>query len=218
MSNESLYTRHKPSFSAKLAAAAPEGFDAFVNFNRQIFQETALTVKVKELIAVAVAHITGCPYCIDGHVGKAKGQQASFEEIFEAIAVAAAVSAHSAFYNAVNALNAYEGGKGEELYARSNLDRLGELEEVNEELYTAFSAFQHTALKAGLVGDKEKYIIAVAAAHVTGNAYSIELFTSAAKQRGLTLEELAETLLVAAALKAGAAMAHRVNALEAFDR
>lgn len=218
MSNESLYTRHAPSFSAQLFALAPEAFKAFGEFNQETFKEGALSVKTKELIAIAVAHITGCPYCIEAHVGKVKPLNASFEEVFEAAAVAAAVSAHSTFFNAANAWNAYEGSAGDELYARSNLELVERLEEVNEGQATAFLEYLHKSLQAEQISAKEKLLIAVGSAHVTGSAYSIEIFTKQAKEAGATLKEVTETILVAAALKAGSAIAHRVNALEAFNR
>jgi len=59
-----------------------------------------LPEKTKQLIAVAVAHVTQCPYCIKGHTSQAQRKGASPEEIMEAIWVAAemragAASAHS---------------------------------------------------------------------------------------------------------------------------
>ena len=70
-------------------------------------KESILSVKEKELIAVAVAHTTGCPYCIDIHTKGAKGANATKEEIAESIMVATALKAGSALAHSVNALNAY---------------------------------------------------------------------------------------------------------------
>ncbi|CQR55618.1 carboxymuconolactone decarboxylase family protein [Paenibacillus riograndensis] len=218
MSSESLYVRHTPSFGAKLFPFAPEGFKAFGAFNTEALAAGALSVKTKELIAVAVSHITGCPYCIEAHVGKSKAEQTSFEEIFEAAAVAAAVKAHSAFHNAANALKSYEGSQEPDLFPRSNLELAGKLESVNEEIFNSFQAYIHTSLKAGRISEKDKLLIAVGSAIVEGSAYSIEAFTIRAKAAGMTVEELAETTLVATVLKAGSAMAHRVNAYQAFER
>ena len=46
---------------------APEINDAFENFSRTVFKAGALPEKAKQLIAVAAAHTTQCPYCIAGH-------------------------------------------------------------------------------------------------------------------------------------------------------
>ncbi len=73
-------------------------FQAFRNFNSQIFEkESALPRKVKELIAVAVAHTTQCPYCIESHVKAAQKAGATKQEIAEAIFVTAALRAGGAF-------------------------------------------------------------------------------------------------------------------------
>ena len=45
----------------ELAPAIHEAFDAF---SKQVFADGALPGKTKQLIAVAVAHVTQCPYCI----------------------------------------------------------------------------------------------------------------------------------------------------------
>lgn len=215
---ESLYVRHSPSFSAKIFGYAPEGFKSFGEFNKQALAAGALSVKTKELIAVAVSHITGCPYCIEAHVGKSKAEQTSFEEIFESVTVAAAVKAHSAFFNGANALKAYAGSQDADLYPLSNIELAEKLEDANEALYNGFHEFVHISLRSGRIAEKEKLLIAVGASLAEGNAYSIEIFTRKAKEAGITIEELAETTLVATVLKAGSAMAHRVNALQAFER
>ena len=49
---------------------APEPMAAFDALNAAVFKDGALTVKVKELIAVAVAVTTQCPYCIEEGEGR----------------------------------------------------------------------------------------------------------------------------------------------------
>jgi alkylhydroperoxidase/carboxymuconolactone decarboxylase family protein YurZ len=46
---------------------APQNEHAFKAFSQQVFADGALLARTKELIAVAVAHVTQCPYCIRGH-------------------------------------------------------------------------------------------------------------------------------------------------------
>jgi len=48
-------------------ALAPDTEKAFQAFSQQVFADGALPAKTKQLIAVAVAHVTQCPYCIRGH-------------------------------------------------------------------------------------------------------------------------------------------------------
>ena len=46
---------------------SPDAEAAFQNFSQTVFADGALPAKVKQTIAVAVAHVTQCPYCIKGH-------------------------------------------------------------------------------------------------------------------------------------------------------
>ncbi|MCI0702675.1 MAG: carboxymuconolactone decarboxylase family protein [Planctomycetia bacterium] len=83
---------------------APEPMAAFHALNDAVFKEGALSVKVKELIAVAVAVTTQCPYCIDVHVKKAKAAGATEAELTEATLVAAALKAGGAVTHGTHAI------------------------------------------------------------------------------------------------------------------
>lgn len=78
---------------AYLASLKKDYLDSFAAFNSKVFEEGAISKKNKELIAIACAHITHCPYCIDGHVRRAKEMGCTDEEIAEAIFVATAMAA-----------------------------------------------------------------------------------------------------------------------------
>jgi AhpD family alkylhydroperoxidase len=70
-----------------------------------VFAQGALPTKTKQLIAVAVAHVTQCPYCIRGHTAAAMRHGATAEEIMEAIWVAAEMRAGGAYAHSVLALD-----------------------------------------------------------------------------------------------------------------
>ena len=82
-------------------ALAPEADEAFKAFTKTVFAEGALDTRTKQLIAVAVAHVTQCPWCIEGHVKAARREGASAEQIMEAIWVAAEMRAGAAFAHSV---------------------------------------------------------------------------------------------------------------------
>src|SRR5512146_1101682 len=101
-----------PPLSRELAekrrALAPETEKAFQDFSRQVVADGALPAKTKQLIAVAVAHVTQCPYCIRGHTKAALRHGATREEIIEAIWVAAEMRAGGAYAHSIVALTAME--------------------------------------------------------------------------------------------------------------
>ena len=87
---------------------APEIEGAFREFGQRVFADGALPADTKELIAVAVAHVTQCPYCIRGHTLAARRRGATTEEIMEAIWVAAEMRAGAAFAHSTIALEALQ--------------------------------------------------------------------------------------------------------------
>ena len=87
---------------------APEADDAFRAFSKAVFAEGALDARTKQIIAVAVAHVTQCPWCIEGHVKAAQRAGATPKQIIEAIWVAAEMRAGAAFAHSVKALDLME--------------------------------------------------------------------------------------------------------------
>src|SRR5256886_15120431 len=79
---------------------------AFRAFSQHAFADGALPSKTKQLIAVAVAHITQCPYCIRGHTELAEQKGATEQELMEAIWVAAEMRAGAAYAHSVLAIDA----------------------------------------------------------------------------------------------------------------
>jgi AhpD family alkylhydroperoxidase len=84
---------------------APKPAEAFKAFSQSVFAEGAIGTKTKQLIAVAVAHVTQCPYCIRGHTKAAMQHGATPEEIMEAIWVAAEMRAGAAYAHSALALD-----------------------------------------------------------------------------------------------------------------
>jgi AhpD family alkylhydroperoxidase len=84
---------------------APKPAEAFKAFGQSVFADGALPAKRKQLIAVAVAHVTQCPYCIRAHTRSATQHGATAEEIMEAIWVAAEMRAGGAYAHSAVALD-----------------------------------------------------------------------------------------------------------------
>jgi AhpD family alkylhydroperoxidase len=87
---------------------APNIQAAFEAFSKSVFADGALPAKTKQLIAVAVAHVTQCPYCIRGHTAAAMRHGATPQEIMEAIWVAAEMRAGGAYAHSAISLTALD--------------------------------------------------------------------------------------------------------------
>lgn len=101
----SLYPDATPEIGKKRESLATETLHAWRAFSRQVFTDGALPAKTKDLIAVAVAHVTQCPYCIRAHTRSARQKGATEEEIMEAIWVAAEMRAGAAIAHSALAID-----------------------------------------------------------------------------------------------------------------
>jgi AhpD family alkylhydroperoxidase len=107
-----ILPRMTPDLAAIRTKLAPQIHDAFTAFSGQVFADGALPAKAKQLLAVGIAHVTQCPYCIRGHTKAALRHGATSEEIMEAIWVAAEMRAGGAYAHSVVALDAIEKTNG----------------------------------------------------------------------------------------------------------
>lgn len=100
------------------------------------------------------------------------------------------------------------------MYDMKNLSKMSRLGELAPEAFAAFVAFDEAVVRHGVVPLKYKELIAVAVALTTQCPYCVEIHQKKARKAGATEQELAETTLVAAALRAGGAVTHGTHALE----
>jgi AhpD family alkylhydroperoxidase len=101
-----MYHPITPEAAARRKELAPTAHEAFETFSRAVFADGARPQQTKQLIAVAVAHVTQCPYCIKGHTRLARRHGASPEQIMEAVWVAAEMRAGGAYAHSTLALDA----------------------------------------------------------------------------------------------------------------
>ena len=102
--DQHMYPDVSKELAQKRRELAPEIYAAFRTFGQKVFADGALPSKTKQLIAVAVAHVTQCPYCIRGHTELAVKHGATEQEVMEAIWVAAEMRAGGAYAHANLAL------------------------------------------------------------------------------------------------------------------
>src|SRR5258707_15863706 len=110
---EEIYPPQTRKLADQPQRLAPNPAEAFKAFSQSVFADGALPAKTKQLIAVAVAHVTQCPYCIRGHTKAAMQHGATPEEIMEAIWVAAEMRAGGAYAHSAIALDTITHLQGE---------------------------------------------------------------------------------------------------------
>ena len=99
------------------------------------------------------------------------------------------------------------------MYKKENMAKLRSMDSLSPQVMKAFWAFDKAALADGAIPAKYKELIAVAVALTTQCPYCIDIHSGNARKAGATDTELVEVAMVAAALRAGAAVAHATHTL-----
>ncbi|MCI4667809.1 MAG: arsenosugar biosynthesis-associated peroxidase-like protein [Bacteroidia bacterium] len=82
--------------------------DKFFDYYGTVFQEGALSAREKSLIALAVAHVVKCPYCIDAYTKDGLQRGITKEEMMEAVHAGAAIESGATLVHAVQMMNKYD--------------------------------------------------------------------------------------------------------------
>jgi AhpD family alkylhydroperoxidase len=99
------------------------------------------------------------------------------------------------------------------MYHKDNLTRLKKMDELAPELMKTFWAFDKAAVADGAIPAKYKELIAIGVALTTQCPYCIDIHSGNARKAGATDAEITEAAMVAASLRAGAAVTHATHAL-----
>jgi AhpD family alkylhydroperoxidase len=99
------------------------------------------------------------------------------------------------------------------VYEMKTLEKLGLLEANAPEATKAFWAFDRAAVAPGAIPGKYKELTALAVALTTQCPHCIDIHAKGARKAEVSEQEIAEVVLIAAALRAGGAITHGTHAL-----
>lgn len=100
------------------------------------------------------------------------------------------------------------------MHSMEKLNRLSMIGQLSPDAMATFRAYDKAALADGAIPKKYKELMAIAVALTTQCVYCIEVHRQQALKAGVTEQELAETVHVAAALRAGGAITHGTHLFE----
>ena len=86
---------------------SPELGKKFFDYYNSVFEEGALSAREKSLIALAVAHVVKCPYCIDAYTKDGLQKGITKEEMMEAVHAGAAIESGATLVHGVQMINKY---------------------------------------------------------------------------------------------------------------
>lgn len=106
-----------------------------------------------------------------------------------------------------------------EYHEHSDLSLLAELRKLDPSGFEGFVALDKTVGRTdGAIPQKYRELIALGVALTTQCPYCLDVHSANAKKAGATRQEVAETVHIAAALRAGAAETHGLLALKLYDK
>jgi AhpD family alkylhydroperoxidase len=181
---------------AEVAKRIRQAYGYYRSFSNEAFTGNALTLSEKEIIAVAVAHSTKCIYCIRFHTKKAKQAGVSVEELLEAATITGAVEA-------------------------SNTVRLYRDQLQKEHAFTSYNAknleYLDPAQQSADLSKRLRLLIIIAVTHAIATTSLQQQALEQALAENISEAEIEAAILVTAALKAGGAVSHSAELIDAYN-
>lgn len=223
--SDSIYKTNISGDIKQFKDIEPELYDAWMDYHNTVFQDGALSRKIKELTGVALAHITSCPYCIRGRVTNAKKQGATDNEVVEAIyvglrfAMGAPYAYSSIAFEAIDALDNNVPLTEGHFFKKDISHEIGHFREASGEISGKFADLNKKIFADGALSKSIKRgVIGLACAHATKCPYCIRGCVKDAKTDGISEQQMAETINVAMTMTAGSCYAHSSIAMEALSK
>lgn len=181
---------------AEVAKRIRQAYGYYRSFSNEAFTGDTLTLAEKEIIAVAVAHSTKCIYCIRFHTKKAKQAGVTVEELLEAVTITGAVEAS-------NTVRFYRDGlQKQNAFANYNAKNLEYLDPAQQ--------------SAGL-SKRLRLLIIIAVTHAIAATTIQQQVLEQAIAENISEAEIEAAILVTAALKAGGAVSHSAELIDAYN-
>lgn len=199
--------------------------DSWKALHDTVFEDGALSKKEKELIAVAGAHITRCPYCIRGRVISAKRAGSSDAEVVEAIYVGMRMAmgapyAHSSIaFETINKLEAGESITEGSFFSKNIGKEIGQFKGTIGPITAPFEHFHNAVYEDGALSKTfKRAVMGLALGHMTRCPWCIRGCTKDAIDFGVSKEQIGEAISVGMIMAAGACYAHTGVAMEALQK
>jgi alkylhydroperoxidase/carboxymuconolactone decarboxylase family protein len=103
-------------------------------------------------------------------------------------------------------------------YLSEDLARFSDMAKTNPHLFDLFMKWYSATMEPGALDAKTKKLIALAVAFAIQEPYCIDSYSSACSDAGVTPEEMAEAVNVAAVIRGGGTVAHWVQASNTMTR
>ncbi len=103
-------------------------------------------------------------------------------------------------------------------YLSEDLSRFGDMGRTVPQQHDLFMKWYGKVMERGTLDERTKKLIALAVAHAIPEPYCIDSYASACSDAGISPEEMAEAVSVAAVIRGGGVVAHWVQSCNTMAR
>ena len=223
--SDSIYKDDISNYMGQLKTLAPELNDAWMGYHNEVFTEGKINLKDKQLIGLACAHMTSCPYCIRSRTKLALKAGATGEEIAETVFIAMRLAIGQPYAYSSIALENFDKMKNKEnvtegsFFSKYIIPQIKDFHEHSGAMFEKFSIFNEKVYEDGHLSKKlKKGLMGLACAILAKCAWCIRSCIRDGIQEGVTKEEITESINIAMVMNAGACWAHAGITMEVVEK
>ena len=215
---------NQDEYIAKFEDLVPELHDSWSGYKDEVFKEGVLTVKDKQLIALACAHITGCDECIKFRTKLAKENGATNEEMAESVYIAMRLAMGQPYAFSSIAFENYDlmknkGDVTKGYFISKNITpQIMDFHKVSGSMRDKFASFHDLVYEDGHLSKKlKKGLMGLACAILAKCPWCIRSCIRDGLQEGVTKEEITEAINIAMVMNATACVSHTRTMMQAIE-
>lgn len=209
----------------KFENLVPELSGTWNAYSEEVFKEGLISVKDKQLIALACAHITESSACIRLRTRLAKELGATDEEIAESVYIAMRLAMGQPYAFSSIALENFDLMKNKEsvlkgyFISKNITPQIQDFHKISGEKHEKFSAFHNLVYEDGHLTKKlKKGLMGLACAILAKCPWCIRSCVRDGLQEGVTKEEIVEAINVAMVMNASANLAKTSITMETAEK
>lgn len=216
---------NQDQYIARFEGLVPELQDAWSDYRDEVFNEGLITVKDKQLIALACAHITGCDHCIKLRTKLSKEHGATDEQIAESVYIAMRLAMGQPYAFSSIALENYDLMKSKEsvfkgyFISKNITPQIQDFHKLSGTMRDKFEVFHDLVYEDGHLPKKlKKGLMGLACAILAKCPWCIRSCVRDGLQEGVVKEEIVEAINIAMVMNASACVAHTNVTMETAEK
>lgn len=188
----------------KVRNSHPDTFKLYREYADSIWKSNTLSSHDKELIAVSVTHATKCSYCVEYHTSNAKKVGVTLEELIEGAIISTSIETGDVYSHQLAEI------PFEQFLLAIQTPLL------NDDLLNDLLRFPFLS-EGGVLSKRLKILIALSVSYAIKSQTYINISHTIASKENIDQHEIAASIQIASALKAGSTIRHLADVYNAYE-